>query len=247
MKYQAISLLLASALSAVTLPAVAEENTIDSQPGLAVSARLSTLGFGAELDYPLNAYWNLRLQANSFNYSDSFDESDIEYEGELELSTQGLLVDFRPFAGTFKLTAGFFANSNQLVASAVSASDKSFEIGGNRYTGAANNPLRLAAEVELGKSSAGYLGLGWGHSYQSGLSFSLELGALLSGEATANITASGTAYRTDLPQLQFDVQGNSVAAKLFQQQLAAEQTELQDDLDGFELYPVLALSLGYRF
>ncbi len=45
MKYQAISLLLASALSAVTLPAVAEENTIDSQPGLAVSARLSTLGF----------------------------------------------------------------------------------------------------------------------------------------------------------------------------------------------------------
>ncbi len=47
--------------------------------------------------------------------------------------------------------------------------------------------------------------------------------------------------------LQFDVQGNSVAAKLFQQQLAAEQSELQDDLDGFELYPVLALSLGYRF
>lgn len=247
MKYQVISLLLASALTTMASSAMAQEHGMDAQPGLAVSARLSTLGFGAELDYPLNAYWNLRLQANSFNYNDSFGESDIEYEGDLELSTQGLLVDFRPFAGTFKLTAGFFANSNQLVASAVSASDKSFEIGGSRYTGAASNPLRLAAEVELGKSSAGYLGLGWGHSYQSGLSFSLELGALLSGKATANITASGTAYRTGLPQVQFDVQGNSVAAKLFQQQLAAEQTELQDDLDGFELYPVLALSLGYRF
>jgi hypothetical protein len=247
MKYQAISLLLVGALSGVTLPVLAQDSAVDAEPGVAVSVRLSTLGYGAELDYPLNANWNLRLQANSFNYNDTFDESDIEYEGDLELSTQGLLVDFRPFAGTFKLTAGIFSNSNQLVASAYSNSDKSFEIGGQRYSGAANNPLRLAAEVELGKSSAGYLGLGWGHSYQSGVSFSVELGALLSGAATAKLTASGSAYRTDLPQQQFDVQGNTAAAQLFQQRLAAEQTELQDDLDGFELYPVVGLSLGYRF
>ncbi len=232
------------------LPVFAQEaETVATaeKPGIAVSARLGTLGYGAELDYPINASWNLRLQMNSFNYDDTFNESDIEYNGELDLSTFGALVDFRPFDGVFKLTAGFFSNKNNLAASAVSRSDKTFEIGNSEFRGAVNDPLSLSAKVDLGKSSAGYLGLGWGNSYSSGVSFNFELGALLSGKAVANLSASGTAYNVNAPTQTFSVTGNSEAAVAFRQQLGIEQANLQEDLDGFEIYPVIALGLGYRF
>lgn len=236
-------------LLAMTLPAYGQdaETSTSAQPGLAASVRLGTLGYGAELDYPLNSYWNVRVQVNSFNYDDDFNESDIEYKGELDLSTFGALVDLRPFEGTFKLTAGLFSNKNSLSAGASSAADKVFDIGGQRFSGSASNPLALSAQVDLGKSSAGYVGLGWGNSYETGLTFNFELGALLSGSATANLTASGTAFSVTQPQLQFDVQGSSAAAVQFRQELAIEQASLQEDLDDFEVYPVVALGLGYRF
>lgn len=237
----------AGLLMTATTPVIAQDTESTGKPGLAASARIGTLGYGAEIDYPLNASWNLRLQFNSFNYDDDFNESDIDYRGELDLSTVGALVDFRPFDGTFKLTGGFFSNKNKLSADATSAADKIFDIGGSRFAGTANDPLKLAASVDLGKSSAGYLGFGWGNSYETGITFNFEIGALLSGSATANLSASGTAYSVDQPQLQFNVQGNSAAAIQFREELGIEQANLQEDLDDFEIYPVVALGLGYRF
>jgi hypothetical protein len=241
------SLCCVGVLLAMALPALGQDVENTDKPGLAASVRLGTLGYGAELDYPFNSYWNARVQINSFNYDDDFNESNIEYSGELDLSTFGALVDFRPFEGTFKLTAGFFSNKNSISADATSANDKVFEIGGQRFSGSASNPLSLSANVDLGKSTAGYLGLGWGNSYSTGLTFNFELGALLSGSATANLTARGTAYSVTQPQLQFDVEGNSASAVQFRQELAKEQASLQQDLDDFEVYPVVALGLGYRF
>lgn len=241
----------ASLLLCAALPAQAQDvdtsSAPSSAPGLAASVRVGTLGYGAELDYPFNDSWNLRLQANSFSYDDSFNESDIEYDGELDLSTFGALIDFRPFAGSFKLTGGFFSNNNSLSANAQSAADKVFDIGGAQFAGAANDPLRLSASIDLGKSTAGYLGFGWGNSYSSGITFNLEFGALFSGKATADLAASGTAYNVAAPQQQFDVEGTSALAVQFRQELATEQANLQADLDDFEMYPVVALGLGYRF
>lgn len=242
-----LAIVSAGLLTTAALPTVAQDIDNTTKPGLAVSARLSTLGYGAEIDYPINAGWNLRLQLNSFNYDDDFNESDIEYSGELELSTFGALVDFRPFDGAFKLTGGFFSNKNKFAANATSAADKIFDIGGSRFAGTVNDPLKLAASVDLGKSSAGYLGFGWGNSYSSGMTFNFEIGALLSGGATANLSASGTAYSVAQPQLQFNVQGNSAAAIEFRKELGIEQTSLQEDLNDFEVYPVVAFGLGYRF
>lgn len=241
------TLICASCLLTVALPVFSQESVAPAAPGVAVSARISTLGYGAELDYPFNANWNLRVQANSFNYDDTFNESDIDYDGELDLSTVGALIDYRPFAGSFKLTAGLFSNKNNLAASATSTTGQVFDIGGARFSGTTSDPLSLSATVDLGKSTASYLGLGWGNSYSSGISFSFELGALFSGKATAELTASGTAFNIAQPQQQFNVQGTSAAAVAFRQELAAEQANLQQDLDDFEIYPVVALGVGYRF
>jgi hypothetical protein len=76
--------------------------------------KLGTLGLGVELDFRLNESWNIRLQANSYNFSDTLEEDDIEYTGEVDLLSYGALIDWRPFSGTFRLTAGVFSNSNEL-------------------------------------------------------------------------------------------------------------------------------------
>lgn len=243
MKKLTIAIALGGVLS--IMPCMADDSA--SAPGVAISAKASTLGLGAELDYGFNDYWNVRLQLNSFSYDDDFEEDGIDYSGELDLSSVGLLADFRPFAGSFKLTAGLYSNKNAISANAISRADKTFEIGNSRFAGSVNDPLRLNADIELGNSSAGYLGLGFGNSYESGFTMSFDLGVLFSGAAKARLSASGTAYSTSAPAFTFDVNGNSAAAAAFRQQLATEQANLQDDIDDFEIYPVIAVGLGYRF
>lgn len=235
-------LVVASAAAFAPVAHAEEEN-----PGIAVSLKAGTLGAGVELDYAFNKNFNVRVQLNSFTYDDSFDEDGITYSGDLELKSVGLLADWRPFSGVFKLTGGAYKNDNKISAAAVSNGDAEFEIGDYSYAGSASDPLTLAANMDLGNGTAGYLGFGWGNSYSSGFSFSLDIGVLFSGSAQASIAASGTAYRVDNPDVQFDVAGSSAEAQMFRDEIEAERRNLQGDLDEFEYYPVISIGLGYRF
>lgn len=225
----------------------ADVDTEESKPGIAVSLKAGTLGAGVELDYGINENFNIRLQLNSFSFDDTFDEDGIEYAGELKLSSIGLIADWRPFSGVFKLSGGVYSNQNEINAGAFSRGNTEFEIGEFLYAGSASDPLTLSAQIELGSGTAGYLGFGWGNSYSSGLSFSVDLGVLFSGSPKANISASGTAYRVDNPDVTFDVEGLSAEAQIFRDEIEAERVSLQGDLDEFKYYPVLSLGLGYRF
>ena len=239
-RYAVLGMLL---FSGIGTNAYAQEDA----PGVATSIKAGTLGAGLELDYAFNANWNIRLQAHAFNYDDDFDEDGIEYSGEIDLSSYGVVVDWRPFSGVFKLSGGFFANSNAVTAKATSGQNSVFDIGDEAYGASGSNPLTLDANIDLGNSSAGYLGLGWGNSYSSGFSFSLDVGVLFSGAPKVSLAANGTAYLVSDPSTTFDVNGNSEQAVELRQQLETERKNLEDDLTDFEYYPVIMLGLGYRF
>ena len=145
--------------SAICANASAQEEA----PGVAASIKAGTLGAGLELDYAFNANWNIRLQAHAFNYDDDLEEDDIEYNGEIDLSSYGVLVDWRPFSGVFKLSGGYYINGNKITAKANSSQNSEFDIGDEIYVASGSNPLTLDANIDLGNSSAGYLGLGWGN------------------------------------------------------------------------------------
>jgi hypothetical protein len=61
---------------------------------------------------------------------------------------------------------------------------------------------------------------------------SLDAGVVFQGSLDVALTSTGGSLSGD-PDLQ--------AA------LAAEEAQLEDDIDEFDLYPVLALGVGYRF
>lgn len=215
--------------------------------GLAVIAKVGTLGPGLELDYSFNESWNIRLQANGYTYSDTFEEDDIDYNGEIELSTYGLLVDWRPFDGVFHITGGAYSNGNELRGDAISSGSETFEIGDLEYRGTSSDPLTLDTAIVLGDETAGYLGFGWGQSYEDGFMFSLEIGVLFSGEPDVQLEVAGTAEVVGYPGYQFDVNGNSPEAIEFQANVAEEIVNLEEDISDFEVYPVIALGIGYRF
>lgn len=224
--------------------------TIVHANSLGASGKGGTLGLGLEIDYQINKAFNLRLQANRFNYTRDFDENGIEYTGELDLSSAGILIDWRPFIGNFRLTAGIYSNSTELTGIAIDSANEKYDIGYGQYWSAnSNDPLIVNARIELGKSTAGYLGIGWGNSSASGFMYSFELGALFAGKPNVSLNASGTAAVSVLGlEYQFNVQdSNNLLVQTLNENLRVEEANLANDISEFEIYPVIAFGIGYRF
>ncbi|ATC93135.1 hypothetical protein [Pseudoalteromonas tunicata] len=240
------SILLLPSLSLVAL--LATSTSAEASP-VGVSLKAGTLGAGAELDYRFNENFNLRLQANTFNYKDDFEEDDINYSGKIDLSTAGILLDWRPFSGTFRLTGGYYINNNEIKANAKDASNEGYELGDVTYFSDTANPLSLNANMELGNSSSGYLGLGWGNATDAGWMFSFELGVLFAGSPKIDLSASGSAVvYIDGAANYFDVSDTTnPLVQEFNANLITEKNNLEKDISDFEFYPVITLGVGYRF
>lgn len=208
---------------------------------LGVAGKVSTLGYGLEADYIISDKFSVRGQFNTLGYDDTFDEDGIDYDGELELSSYGVLLDWRPFGGNFRLSAGGFNVDNKITGSA--SGEGTYEIGDEQYTVGPNDDLRLSADMELGDGFKPYLGLGWGHApaNKGGLLLSFDVGVLIQGDPEVNLAVRGSAE---------DQFGNPVDAgsdPTVQAELRKEEANMEDDLKNFDVYPVVSFGIGWRF
>lgn len=190
--------------------------------GLGVKA--GTLGLGVEGTVGLAAGLNVRAGLNSFSYDYSDSAGDVDYEIDLDLKSYALLLDWHPFAGTVKLTAGVLSNKNGATMTATPTG--SATIGGTSYPAGTAGQLR--GEMDF-KSTAPYAGIGWGNAAGTarGLGVSVELGVLFQGAPDVTLTSSNPAVS--------------------QSDLDAEAREIEDDLSGFKTYPVISFGLSYQF
>jgi hypothetical protein len=191
----------------------------------------STLGVGAEVGYSFNDHLALRGGGYAFSYSDNGEEGGIEYDGDLELRSGGLFLDWHPFGGSFTLTGGVLANGNEVDATGEPGPGDIYDIGGITFTSAEVG--RLGAEADF-DSVAPYLGVGWRSrgGEDGGFGVSIDLGVLFQGSPDVSLDSSGGTLSGD---------------SNLQQALRQEENELEDDLDDYEFYPVLALGLSYTF
>ncbi len=230
---------LLTSFSLLSLLLWAEASSADS---IGLSAKASTLGLGVELDYPISKYFSLRLQKNSYSYSDTFEEDDIDYNGEFSLDTLGGLIDWHVFGGAFHLSAGFYSNNNEL--SGVASGDGEYEIGDRAYLSDPSDPVHARLAVSLGSSSTPYLGLGWGNSPKNdgGFMGSFDIGVFMSGSPKASLKVSGSAV-----DLSTGLTVDMVTDPTVQGEVDKEVSMLEDDLSDFDVYPVIMFGLGYRF
>jgi len=208
---------------------------------VALGAGLGTLGFGVQGTFAVNPYVNVRLLAQGYDVDEDFEESGINYNSTINLESYGVLADIHPFAGTFFVSAGWLAHSNGLDLKA--SCPTSCDIDGQSYKSAPDGQIKAA--IDLG-SNAPYLGIGWGNAMKGGRVYAkLDLGVLFQDDPKASLKATGTFQDTNNPLI--IVNANDPT---FQQEVANEEKDLQkeiDDTEGANLYPVIALSVGYRF
>ena len=213
--------------------------------GVGIGARISTLGAGLEAVFGLHERVNLRLQGNLFNYGDTLTEDDISYEGDLKLQTFGALLDIHPFAGGLRLTAGAFQNGNQIDLEARCVTE--CEVGDLTISsaGPTDNP-RIFGRADF-KSFAPYFGLGYGNAMRgSPLHFAFDVGVLLQGSPRLRLDADGTATVTD-NDTGATTTRNLATDPEVQGELQDEARNAEDDAKEFKYYPVISLTIGYRF
>ncbi|HKQ25030.1 MAG TPA: hypothetical protein VJT81_11375 [Burkholderiales bacterium] len=196
-----------------------------------VLLKAGTLGAGLDVSKGISESLGLRLQANALSYDKDFTESDVDYHADVELKSAGLLLDWHPFSGVFRISAGAFWNGNEAIATG-RPTGGTYVINGTPYPAAQVGSLNGQIDFE---SVAPYIGIGFASAPKAGrgMTFSFDLGVLYQGEPNVALTAVCGVPGPTCTQLQNDV--------------AAEQAALQEDLSDQKFYPVVSFGIGYRF
>ncbi len=188
-----------------------------------VGVRAGTQGLGAEVGIGISERFALRGGYYSASVSEDYDDAGIVYDGDLDVGGFGAIVDFHPFKGGFHVSAGLFANENELAIVATPTTAQ--EIGGTIYTPAEIGTLTGNISFD---STAPYFGVGWGRiSGSKRVAFLSDFGVLSQGSGEV-LLASSTGL-VDPVDLQ------------------AEIAEIQSDVEDFELWPVVSFGLAIRF
>lgn len=191
-----------------------------------LGAKAGTLGLGLEATWKPSRFFDLRVGGNTFSYDDTATEAGIDYDTELDLRSYYATANLRFPLSPFRFTAGAVSNGNEV--NLRSRSTSNFDIGGTSYTAAQVGQLSGSAGFD---SLAPYAGIGFDLRLLDTLGLSIDLGVLMQGSADLSLGASGPI----------------ASDPTFQSQLEAERRELQDELDDYDMYPVLSLGLSWNF
>jgi hypothetical protein len=195
---------------------------------LAVAAQAGTLGLGGDLTTNLIPQVNLRAGVQWLDFGFSAPLGHIDYDVDLNLLNPLVLIDWYPFSGSFRVSGGVLFNGSDIHLRAKPG--EAVEIDGATYTPAELGSLR--GDVEW-RSMAPYVGIGWGNALGEGgrWGFATDLGVAFTGSPSIDLSATGP-ISTD---------------PTFRTRLAEEERDIQDELDAFKFYPVLSISLFFRF
>lgn len=230
----------------VVVAAVMCGGTVAAQErgALHVGIQAGLLGLGVVAGYDIHDRVAVRTQANRLEYNYDGVEAGNDYTGDLALSSMALLVDWHP-GGAFRFTAGALLNGNEL---SVGTSSRSLELGLSRYDG----------ELEVRMTFDGlapYAGIGWSAGRdRSGLGVVVDVGVLFQGvpkvtaDGVVQAPGAGTCTIAVAADSSTTLTGSACGAWAgLREDATMEHEELADLLADFEMYPVAALGLVYRF
>lgn len=188
--------------------------------------KAGTLGIGLEGTWRPLPYFDLRLGTNLFDYDEDGSRSGVDYDSTLNLESYYATANFRFPLSPFRVTAGVYANGNEL--NLTSRDSSSFNIGGQIYTAADVGRLSSTASF---KRTAPYVGIGYDFSAFGKVGINFDLGVLWQGEPEVTLTANGL-LATD---------------PTFLAALETERQELLDSVNDFKAWPVISLGFVFNF
>jgi hypothetical protein len=205
------------------------QNAFADMGELALGVGPGTLGIGADVTVGILPQLNARIGVNAFNFDMKTTQDDIDYDLDIRLLSFPVLLDWYPFRSSgFRLSAGLAINKNKADLDARPQAD--YEIGGSPYP--ANEVGNLSGKLKF-DTLAPYVGLGWGNALgeNSRWTFTCDLGVIFHGNGDISLKADGPI----------------ASDATFQAALEKERRDLEDEIDDYRYYPVMAIGLSYKF
>lgn len=201
---------------------------------VAVATKAGSLGAGLELLVPVSQKFKIRAGLNKFDYALTQVIDEIEYSGDLALSSFALNSDWHPFSGGFRLSGGLVVNNNEIRGTATPDADIDFTIGDSNYS---SKDIQADATINF-NDVAPFIGLGYDRVARNkkGLGFTAELGLLFQGSPKIDLRVTGT-----------DVVNGIIDQTTLQDDIDKEMVLIKDDVSSYKLFPVIALGLTYQF
>lgn len=224
MRKRLLNTILFASIAMMPLSSAALAETGD----IAVGAKVSTLGFGADVTVGITSNINARTGFNAYNYNGESTRSNVTYDFDLDLLSFPILLDWHPLGedSGIRLSSGILINKNKVKATALS--QNSYTIGDREYSQIQVGKLNGAVDIN---ALTPYVGFGWGNPFrdESGFSVSFDIGVAFQGNPDLSLTATGPI----------------ASDTTFQSDLKKEIQSLKDDTGELKLYPVISLGLTY--
>jgi hypothetical protein len=197
-----------------------------------VGIKAGTLGIGLEGRWQPLPWFDLRVGANRYDYSDTGAQSGIDYDATLALDTYYLTGSFKFPLSPFRLTAGAFSNGNEVQLQSQDTGGANFNIGGVSFSSADVGALRSITSFG---GTAPYLGVGFDFELFGKAGLNLDFGVLWQGEPSVSLEATGLGSAPPLLQAELALA------------LEAERQELEDEMSDYKAWPVVSLGFVYNF
>jgi len=228
------SLLMFALFYFLILTAQAQDENVLSSPsepattGFYLGAQASTNGWGFSAKYTVNNWLAVKtgFETLSFSYNFDFNESDVEYNADMNYNTGGilLLADFS-YTKNLYVSAGLVFNSFNPKMEGFAISDLNY----GDIVIPAEDIGTFKFEMEPGLKASPYVAAG----VQSFLGknkrmvFNFETGIYYMGGPKFKLTSDGLLSPTSDPDL-------------------GQAEYLEDQFSAYKIYPVIKLNLAYR-
>ncbi|WP_251975895.1 hypothetical protein [Salinicola avicenniae] len=203
-----------------------------------LAAGLGTTGIGGNVSWRFSEHFALTAGYSGFTY-DGLDReiNDVEYRGDVDADIYSLKLDIYPSPDSgFFLSAGLVRPDIQITAigrlGLPTWVPDSVTLDDGRVIDI-NELASVDARGEVSDNLEPYLGIGWRSSARQGFGFYAEAGAFWVDPDVSLSPRASTG----------DPRGDA----LLRRYVEAEEADVRDEIDKYDVYPVVVLGVQYTF
>ena len=193
---------------------------------IGVTAKVGTLGVGADLTLNMGPYFNLRGGYNGIVLNQTVNLDEAKVDSELNWQTIPILLDWYPAGGGFRISAGAVINNNKIILSATPGD--TIKLEGTDY-----EVESLDGEISFNQLSW-YAGIGSGNAVgkDGRVHFACDFGVMFHGAPQAEATATA---------------GSAALQAMLNADLQDELVKFEEDAKPFAFYPVISFGISFGF
>lgn len=187
------------ALALAAFPAAARADAFSS---ISFGAHVSDTGVGITLEKPLLYDLSVRIETNNLSVSQQLDYDEVHYNSTSRFQNVGVIADFRPYAGRYRISGGLLFG-NDHIDNTAQPGGSTIQVGNGIYPTSGTGIV--SSRVNFSRPAL-YAGVGTGTGLIKGLALTFDAGVIVrNGTATTNATgplAADPRLQADLSRLQ---------------------------------------------